>query len=56
MTNSELLDEILYECHQKGIVHEVMEKVKQMLDKNPLLDKVDAYQIVYQQIINDNSN
>ena len=47
MTESEEIEEILYEAHAHNIRKEVMEMASSTLKVNPKMRKVDAYQKAY---------
>lgn len=48
MTNEEEIEEILYEASAYGLRVEVIQTASQMLQENPNMDKVTAYQIAYE--------
>lgn len=45
------IDEILMEAEAYGLSREVDEYAKKFLKENPALDKVEAYQLAYQEWI-----
>lgn len=47
MTESEEIEEILYEAHAYGMRTEVMNLASTKLKENPKMRKVDAYQKAY---------
>lgn len=47
MTESEEIEEILYEAHAHGMRGEVMEWARKELKENPKLRKVDAYHLAF---------
>ncbi len=44
MTNEQQIEEILVEASAFGLRVEVLETARQIMDENPKMDKVDAYQ------------
>jgi len=44
MTNEEIIEEILIEAHEYGMRIEVLETARKILDNNPNMDKVIAYE------------
>ncbi len=44
MTNEQQIEEILVEASAFGLRVEVLETARQIMDENPNLDRVDAYQ------------
>lgn len=51
MTNEEIIEEILIEAHKYGLRIEVLETARQILDENPKMDKVRAYEEAYSEWI-----
>ncbi len=47
MTNEELVEEIFYKAHQKGIRTEVLLRVSKVMDENPKTNFYDAVHIAY---------
>lgn len=47
MTESQEIEEILFEAHAYGLRHEVMEWAKKELLANPKMRKVDAYHMAF---------
>jgi hypothetical protein len=45
MTNEEIIQEILHEAHSYGLLHEVIDTAKSILDEEPNLDRVLAYEM-----------
>lgn len=47
MTNEEMIEEILMEAHAYGLRKEVSDDAKKILDENPTLDRVSAFEIAF---------
>lgn len=47
LTNSEILEEILYKCYELKIIDKVREEVKTILTSNEKMSLLEAYEIVY---------
>lgn len=47
LTNSEILEEILYKCYELKIIDKVREEVKTILTTNQNISTLEAYEIVY---------
>ncbi len=45
MTNEEIIQEILYEANSYGLLHEVIDTARSILDEEPNLDRVLAYEM-----------
>ena len=45
MTNEEFIQEILFEAGQYGVLNEVIEEAKKILDNDRNIDRVLAYQM-----------
>ena len=43
MSNEERIEEILIEAHNYGLRFEVIETARQIMDENPKIERVDAY-------------
>lgn len=50
MSNEEIIDEILHEAASFKIREEVIESANNLLEKNPLMDRVDAYDLAFRNI------
>ena len=48
MTNEELIQEILYEAHEHGLMSNVLEVAKNIIDNDPKIDRVLAYEKAFQ--------
>lgn len=51
MTNEEIIQEILHEAAEHNLLYEVIESAKFILLKNPKLDKVEAYEIAFKELV-----
>ena len=51
ITNSELLEELLVKCYDKGIVKEVREEARKVLEEIPNSIIYEAYLTAYEKII-----
>jgi hypothetical protein len=51
MTNSEMLEELLVKCYDKGIVEEVREEARKILIESPNRVTYEAYLVSYEKII-----
>ncbi len=49
MSNEEIIEEILMEAHAYGVRKEVIKKAKALMQEDPKLDKVDAYEIALEE-------
>lgn len=47
MTNEEILQEILLDAHALGLMDEVRETATQIMQENPNIEKVVAYQMAF---------
>lgn len=47
MTESQQIEEILYEAHSYGMGVEVMEWAKKEMEENPKMSKVEAYELAF---------
>ena len=47
MTNEEILQEILLDAHALGLMEEVRETATQIMQEYPNIEKVDAYQMAF---------
>ena len=45
LTNSELLEELLLECYETGIIEEVREEAKKTIDR---VDRYDHYEVYFE--------
>lgn len=51
MTNEEILEEILMEAHAYGVRKEVIKRAKALMEENPYMPRVDAYEIALEECI-----
>jgi hypothetical protein len=51
ITNEEIIEEILIEANSYGLRQEVLDWAKSLMDADPRMDKVDAYQLAYHELI-----
>lgn len=51
MTQEEQIEEILLEAHSMGFRTELIELAKNIMEINPTIRRVDAYESAYQQIL-----
>jgi len=49
MTDSEHIEELLYEAHAYGMRAEVMDWAKKEMEENPKLSRVDAYELAFRE-------
>jgi hypothetical protein len=49
MTNEEIIQEILYEASKYGLLSEVIDTAKSILDKEPNMDRVLAYDMAFKE-------
>jgi hypothetical protein len=49
MTNEEILQEILLDAHSLGLIDEIRETATQIMQENPNIERVDAYQMAFQE-------
>lgn len=49
MNNEEIIEEILMEAHAYGVRKEVIKKAKALIQEDPKMDKVDAYEIALEE-------
>ena len=49
MSNEEIIEEILMEAHSYGVRKEVIKKAKAIMQENPNMDRVDAYEIALEE-------
>lgn len=49
MSNEEIIEEILMEAHAYGVRKEVIKKAKALMQEDPKMDKVDAYEIALEE-------
>ena len=47
MTNEELVEEILYKAHERGIRKEVLVRTNKIMDENPNINFYDAIPVAY---------
>ena len=47
-TNSDLMEEIMVLCYEEGIVTEVREEVRKLLENNKSISLYEAYELAYQ--------
>jgi hypothetical protein len=50
LTSSELLEELMLKCYKEGIIEEVREEVRKILETNTLVSQYDAYEMAYKKI------
>lgn len=50
-TNSELLEELLLECYATGIIEEVREEVKKVVERTERFDRYEVYFESYKKIM-----
>ena len=51
MSNEEIIEEILVEASGYGLRIEVLDTARKLLEQNPKMDRVDAYQEAYDEWI-----
>jgi hypothetical protein len=51
MTQEEQIEEILLEAHSMGFRNELIELAKNIMEINPTIRRVDAYEAAYNQIL-----
>jgi hypothetical protein len=51
MTNEEIIEEILIDAHSYGFRIEVLVTARKILDENPKMDRVSAYEEAYNEWI-----
>jgi hypothetical protein len=51
MTNEEIIQEILYEANEHGLMREVITEARKIMDENPKIDKVVAYEQAFNEWI-----
>jgi len=49
MSNEEIIEEILMEAHGYGVRKEVIKKAKELMQEDPKMSKVDAYEIALEE-------
>lgn len=49
MTDSEHIEELLYEAHAYGMRDEVMDWARKEMDENPRMKRVDAYELAFRE-------
>lgn len=47
MTNEEHIEEILHDADEYGLRIEVLTTARQIMDENPKIERVDAYQMAF---------
>lgn len=47
MTSENIIEEILYQASEAGLLHEVLDEAKKILEQNPKIDRALAYQMAY---------
>jgi hypothetical protein len=50
MSNEEIVDEILHEAAALKVREEVIDSANNLLEKNPMMEKVDAYDLALKNI------
>lgn len=51
MSNEEIIEELLVEAAGYGLRIEVLDTARKLLEQNPKMDRVDAYQEAYDEYI-----
>lgn len=51
MTQEEQIEEILLEAHSMGFRTELIDLAKSIMEMNPTIRKIDAYESAYQEIL-----
>ena len=51
MTNEEIIQEILYEANEHGLMREVITEAGKIMDENPKIDRVLAYEQAFNEWI-----
>lgn len=51
ITNEEIIEEILIEAHAWGLREEVLSWAKSLMDQDPTIDRVTAYQQAYHEFV-----
>ena len=47
MTNEEIIEEILHEAGKHGLLFEVLDEAKKIMDNDKSIDRAQAYQIAF---------
>ena len=47
MTSENIIEEILYQASEAGLLHEVLDEAKKILEQNSKIDRALAYQMAY---------
>jgi hypothetical protein len=50
LTSSELLEELMLKCYKEGIIEEVREEVRIILETTSVINQYDAYEMAYKKI------
>lgn len=50
LTSSELLEELILKCYKEGIIEDVREEVRNILETNELITQYEAYEMAYKKI------
>lgn len=51
MTNEEIVEEILYEAFEAGIMKEVINMASSIMNDNPKIERVIAYETAFNELI-----
>lgn len=51
MTNEEIVEEILYEASEAGIMKEVISMASSIMNDNPKIERVIAYETAFNELI-----
>ena len=51
MTNEEIIQEILYEANEHGLMREIITEARKIMDENPKIDRVVAYEQAFNEWI-----
>lgn len=51
MTNEEIVEEILYEAFEAGIMKEVINMASSIMNENPKIERVIAYETAFNELI-----
>ena len=51
MTNEEIIQEILYEANEYGLMREIITEARKIMDENPKIDRVVAYEQAFNEWI-----
>lgn len=51
MTNEEIVEEILYEANEVGVMKEVINKASKIMSENPKIERVVAYEQAFNELV-----